>query len=428
MSAHTKSTLDGLFKEVYADKLESLVPDFGILTKKIGFAKAKKTGRDYVKPVKLTNEHGFTYGQGLATLQDIISSDVDDAKVRGNSFTLRAGFSYDAAANMASDRGSFMTATKFKFMAMMESATHRLEQQLIYGGSGLGVADSSQDSVTAVTDTDKVIVPISAASWAAGVWAASEGAFVQLNTVAAGTASAVEGDDGSQTVNKFSIVSVDSANKTITLGTYDATEAAALVVEIEAADYNVFWYGSKGNEMVGLRSVVSNTGTLYGIAGASYSLWQGNTYAVGAANLTLKKVYSGVNMAIGKGLNEDITCLVSPATFATMANDEAALRRYNAQEKTGKRGVEGIEYQGPSGKITILVHPFVREQEAIAFPIAKAERIGATDLTFNTPGKGDEMFQQMPTATGYECRLYSEQSIFLPCPAKSILFTGISNA
>lgn len=49
MSAHTKSTLDGLFKDVYGDKLDSLIPDFGILTKRIGFSSAKKTGRDFVQ-------------------------------------------------------------------------------------------------------------------------------------------------------------------------------------------------------------------------------------------------------------------------------------------------------------------------------------------------------------------------------------------
>ena len=428
MSAHTKSTLDGLFKEIYADKLDSLIPDFGILTKKIGFASAKKTGRYFIKPVKLTNEHGFTYGSGLATLQDIISSDVDDAKVQGASMTLRAGFSYDAAANMASSKGSFMSATKYKFKAMMESATHRLEAQLLYGGDGLGIADSSQDSVTAVVDTKNVVIPITVASWASGIWAGSEGAYVSLHTTAADVASAAEGGDSSNTVNKFEIASVSSADKTITVVTKDGTEAAALVVEIEAADYNIRWYGAISNEMVGLRSIISNTGTLFAVSGASYSLWQGNTYPVGAANLTLQKIYSGVNMAVGKGLMEEVVVLVSPATFATMAADEAALRRYNAESKKGKNGFEALEFHGPSGKIEVVVHPMVREQEAMAFPIKRAERIGATDLSFNTPGRSDEMFLQMASSTGYECRLYSEQALFLPCPAKCVLFTGISNA
>jgi hypothetical protein len=133
-------------------------------------------------------------------------------------------------------------------------------------------------------------------------------------------------------------------------------------------------------------------------------------------------------MAVGKGLLEDVVVLVSPATFATIAADEAAFRRYNAASKKAQNGFENIEFYGPNGKIEIVVHPMMRELEAMAFPIKKAERIGATDLTFKTPGRGDEMFMQLHDATGYECRLYSEQAVFLPCPALCVLFTGISNS
>jgi hypothetical protein len=63
----------------------------------------------------------------------------------------------------------------------------------------------------------------------------------------------------------------------------------------------------------------------------------------------------------------------------------------------------------------------------MAFPKSKLERIGSTDLTFKTPGREEEMFQQSATQTGYEVRLYSEQSIFLPCPSFCVLFTGILN-
>lgn len=48
--SQTKLALDGLYKDIYADKMDSLVPDFGILVKMIKFNPSKKTGRDYVKP------------------------------------------------------------------------------------------------------------------------------------------------------------------------------------------------------------------------------------------------------------------------------------------------------------------------------------------------------------------------------------------
>lgn len=399
----TKAALDGLFKDVYADKLDSLIPDFGILTKKIGFSSAKKTGRDFVKAVKLSNEQGFTYGSGIQTLSSIISSDVDDARVRGSSLTLRTGFSYDAAANMTTSKGAFIEATKFKFMSMMEASTHRLEHQMLYGGHGLGDIASANDGADTFVVSD--------ATWSVGAWAGQEGAELEIYSA-----------DGLTNRNigaNVSITSVDASTKTISLSTADLSTVVAT---------DVVWFkGAKDNEMTGLKSIVANTGTLYGVNAASYSLWAGNTSAVGG-NLTLRKIYDGLVDPVGKGLMEDVICLVSPATFAVLANDQASLRRYNTAPKRAENGSDSIDFHGANGKIEIVIHPLVREGEAMAFPIKRAERIGSTDITFNTPGKGDEMFQQLANETGYECRLYSEQSIFLPCPAKCVLYTGITNS
>ncbi len=413
-TGHEKSTLDGLFKDVYGDKLDSLVPDFGILTKKISFSTAKKTGRDFVAAVKLSNEHGFTYGAGLKTLTGAISSNVDDAKVRGSSFTLQTGFSYDAAANMvAGGKEAFISGTKFKFMAMMEAATQRLEQQLIYGGLGLGIMTDSTNVNATTTD-----LLISAVSWAPGSWAATEGAQVDVY-------------NGNTKVNvngPLVVVSIDAVSAQKKVQVSGASADITLVDALAAGSYTVKYTGSHDNEMVGLRSIAASTGSLYGVSG-SYGLWKGNSVALGSnENLTLKKIYQGLVPSIGKGLMEDVTVLVSPATFATLANDEASLRQYNTQSKKAERGFGEIEYTGANGAIVVLAHPMAREGEAIAFPIARAERIGSTDLTFKTPGREDEMFLQMPTQTGYECRLYSEQAIFLPAPAKCTVFTNISNS
>ncbi len=405
-AAYTKSGLDGLFKDVYGDSLENLRPDFSILTQKIGFKEAKKTGRDYVEAVQLTHEHSVTYGAGLQTLSDIIVAQVDDAKIRGSAMTLRTAFSYEAAANMVSDKGAFIDATKFRFQNLMESASQRLELQMLYGSSELGVVASVVDGSDTVT--------ISAASWGPGIWSGMEGAPISIYSAA-----------GALRVHT-AVVGVDAATKTLSVTA--ATDLSAVI----ATDRIVF-KGALGNEMTGLRSILS-TGlvgggtSLYGISAANYGLWKGNSAAVGGVNLTLRKIYDGLVPAIGKGLMEDVVCLVSPATFATLANDEAALRRYVAKTGKGDRGVDKIDFLGASGNVEIVVHPMMRESEAYAFPIKRASRIGASDLTFQTPGYKGEMFQQLADQTGFETRLYTEQSIFLPCPAKTTIFTGIVNS
>lgn len=407
-------------KDVYGDSLDDLRPDFTRLLKEIPFREAKKTGRDFVQPVMLTQEQGFTYGQGVQTLVTSIDADGDDAKVRGNSLTLRTTFSYDAAANMASSKGAFITATKYRFKNMMKSASARLESQILYGGisgGGLGIT-----SGTANASSTSTVATFTAATWAPGIWSGAEGATLDIYNTG--------GPTKINTNAVLSITAIDHANKAITVSG-NAADIAAIdaFATNTGAGLTFFWAGAYGKEMVGLRSIASNTGSLYGIAGGSYSLWQGNTFAVGGADLTLKKVLQGNAVAAAKGLMEDSVVLVSSKTFANLANDQASLRRYSGEVKKATDGFAYIQFYAPSGVIDIIPHPMVKEGEAISYPKKRAERIGASDITFNTPGgEGGEMFKHLANETGYEVRLYSEQAIFLPAPAECIYFSGIVNS
>ena len=400
--ANTKSTLDALYKDVYGDSLDNLLPDFSKLLKSIPFREAKKLGKEFVQPVKLTHEQGFTYGAGLQTLADGIDADNKDARIAGNPLTLRSSFSYDAAAAMASSKGSFVSATKYRFSAMMESATTRLEAQILYGSDSLGAVDSADDGA------DSIVV--SSESWAPGIWSGAEGAEIDIYDVTKTTLRV-----------SAAIVSIDHDTRTIEL-------AAGTDLSTVVATDVVLFKGSKDNEMVGLKSIVSNSGNLYGIDGSQYSLWRGNTVAVGG-NLSLLKILQGNAKAAAKGLMEDTCVYVSSKSFASLANDQASMRRYRGEVKKAVDGFSFIEFFAPSGVIEVIPHPMVKEGEAISFPKGKCERIGSTDITFNTPGgEGGEMFKQLANQTGYEVRLYTEQAVFLPCPAKCVFYSGINNS
>lgn len=55
-------TLDGLFKEVYADSIKDLIPDGLKLLSKISFSKQDQSlGNLYHQPVILGMEHGVTF-------------------------------------------------------------------------------------------------------------------------------------------------------------------------------------------------------------------------------------------------------------------------------------------------------------------------------------------------------------------------------
>ena len=56
------------------------------------------------------------------------------------------------------------------------------------------------------------------------------------------------------------------------------------------------------------------------------------------------------------------------------------------------------------------------------------KRIGATDLTFRLPDRGDEFFLHLPQHAGYELRNYVSHALFTKAPAKSILLKNIELA
>lgn len=57
--SNTVTTLNGLFKNVYGDKVKNLIPDGVKLVNMIGFSKQDSLGAYFVQPVVLGHEHGI---------------------------------------------------------------------------------------------------------------------------------------------------------------------------------------------------------------------------------------------------------------------------------------------------------------------------------------------------------------------------------
>lgn len=420
-AANTKASLDALYKTVYGDTLEKLVPDFAIIQQRIKFDTAKKNGRKFETSLSLTHEHGFSYGNGLVTLEEAVNAENQPVEVTGSPFYLRSVFTYDQAAAMVSGgKGAFISNTEYRLYKMKTSAAYRLELQLLYGESGNGRTNSDEDAVTSVVNTSQVVIPLRESSWSAAIWSGAENAPISLFLSSDGSPIA------GVTPNKFKVISVDTDEKTLTIQAANATDAGNIVAAVEAADHDIFWYGAKGNEMTGIKSIISNKSTLFGLDGTRYSLWQGNTYNADGP-LTFKKVLQAIDKAVAKGLMDDVVVLTPSAAYTSMADNEAAFRQYTNQ-KGGKVevGPEGITFRASNGKAEIMPHPLLKSGHAMVLPLNEFKRIGASDLTFKTPGKEEEMFLHLPTQTGYECRLYSDQAIFSTCIAKCVEITGIT--
>jgi len=419
--ATTVANLNGLFKEVYGDDYIDLVPESAKIVKKVPFVPAdKEEGNQYHQPVILSYEHGVTYAAadaGAFALNDAVAMQMGDAQIKGAQILLRSALPYDVAAK-ASSKGkkAFAKATELIVENMLESVTKRLELSYLYGGSVTGIGNPT---TSANVDATHTVITISLLTWSAGIWAGLENATIDVLD-----AGAVVNTTGAVTID-----SIDLDARTLTVSAVAGDITAIDGVTFTTADAIVF-RGALAAEMSGIDKIIVNAGTLFNISAATYKLWKGNTYSAGSAALTFGKVLIGIAAPVLRGLQEDATLYCNPKTFADLSDDLAALRMYDQSFKGSQLsiGSESIKYFTQAGVLEVVPHLFVKEGEAFVLPMKRVKRLGAQDVSFKTPGRGDEIFDHLSGNAGFELRVYTDQACFIECPAKCLKITNIVNS
>ncbi len=418
------SQLNGMFKEIYADKVNNLIPDVALLTKMIPFNDATKIGNTYNQPVKLTSSQGVTYAgadAGAFALNQPVALTTKNAQVQGTQMVLRDRISYDAAAKAShGSKKSFVETTRFTVDTMLETMTKRLEISMLYGGSGI-----SNCATSANTNSTTTVITMTTADWAVGIWSGLENAVINFYT--SNTTLVSSGVDAN-----FSVSSMDVDNRSVTVtGTATGITALDSAILGNANDVAVYFLSAFGNEMSGLNKIITNTGSLFGIDASVYNLWKGNSH-VASGTLTLSDIYAATSKAVGRGLNEDVYCLVNPNTWKDLNSDLAASRVLDSSYSSSKNtsGQEAITYYGQNGKIDILSHNCIKEGDAFIIPMKKIKRVGAAEISFK-PFAGpssDTFFLELQDNAGYELRTYTDQAIFVESPARTVKITGFVNA
>lgn len=413
---NTVSTLNGLFKRVYADKLINLVPENTKLYNMVPFEQSEKLGDSYRQPVVVQQEQGFTYGGsgGSAfTLKEAVAGETKDANVKGYENVMRSKISYGVASRSATSEAAFEQGTKLIIANMLRSFAKRLEISLLYGQKEIGLVNANTSSVSTLVISD--------ASWAPGIWNALEGAKVEVYSADLQT---------DRTSGARTITAINLETKTITL--------SGAVLSLTAGDRVLFdgaYASAAWNEMMGLHAIMAAYGDgvtdLFGINPVSYNVWRSTVYSAGSADLSFQKIQAAVAQGCGRGLDEDVVCLVSMRTWAKLCTDQAALRMYDSSYSRGvaENGSEAISFYGQNGKIEIQPSAYVKESLAMLFPKSSLMRIGSTDITFKLPGaENDKFFRELDGAAGFELRAYCDQSLFTPTPNKLILINNIVNS
>lgn len=424
VSTQTVQSLDQFTKQLYADKVQDLVPDFELLMKGIPFVTAEKqAGGDYVQPVILSRDHGVTFhgkNDAQLKLEAPIAAIIDSASIRPSAMTMRAMLSYTSASRLTGGPRAFVNGTSYIVESLVQSFAAIMEQIHWYGGMGLGRVTPTAPQIAA----NQLV--IANAEWAPGIWVGGEGMLLDVYTTANVKVASVE------------VTQVDITNKTLTV-----SSAAALTA---ATEYVLYRKGSFGLESVGAHSILNNSTNLFGIDAAQRKLWEANKYPVGGA-LSFQKVSEGISRAYGRGLLGKMKLYVSNITFSSMFpdfNTVKSVASFSATEsknpyasrnfsdasstKTLEHGVNAIKFYINSVEVEVIASPYVKEGYAFGMSEEGWVRVGSRDLSLGTPGMPEGSYwMQAQDYSALELRAFTDQALFCSKPARQILFTGISN-
>jgi hypothetical protein len=404
------ASLNGIYKEVYSDKIQDLIPDGTKLLNMIKFAGAEKAlGNLYHMPAVLGLEHGFTYGGSAGsafTLRAGVSATHEDAQVKGSELVLRAYLSVGAVSR-SKTKSAFVQASKHVVENMLKSFARRLEVQLMYGQAdgGIGVIESVTGLVIKIEDHE----------WAAGIWSGAEKMPIEIRS------------SGGTLRGEAIISSVDLDSKEITI---DAVPGGTVATDV------IYYASAYGNEFAGIHKMLTNTGTLFNINAGTYSLWKGNLVEVGTnftggeAVLSFAKVEEAVAKGMEKGLfEEDMLVVCNPKSWNNLLTEQAAKRSYDQSYSSSKleQGSKSIMFHSQAGKMEIVSSIFCKEGYAYVLCLKDFMRVGSSDITLDQPGFEGKFVKLLETVNAYEIRSYSDQALFCKSPGKSSLLTFIKS-
>jgi len=417
--ANEVATLNGLFKDQYANKVQDLVPDHVKLYNAVKFDESKKTGDNYVEPVILSLESGFTYGGadgGLFILAEAKEFKMSKATVKARELVLRSAISIGALNRAASNSQSIERAMDLMVGNMLKSIYHRLEIQMFYGQSSLG----SVKTVNTVTTATKTI-EIKDSEWAAGIWNGTSGAAIEIfDTALAAVVTA-----------PIEIVGYSLSAKTVTVKrvdgqVFDATTDALAVGDLIYFKGAVTPHATPSevlkNEFLGIHAISEERVSLFGVSNANEPLFQGSIVDVGAsagapAILSQAKIEEGISAMVEKGLMEEEVCVyVNPKQWDDLLTEQDAKRRHTSPSDSVKSGAREISFFGQNGTIIIKASTFVKEGYSYIVAEKDLKRIGSTEVTFKRPD-GEEFFKLLEGKNGVEMRCITDQALFTSKPS-----------
>jgi len=433
MTQANNAVVTNLFKKVYGNMTDLLPEDYQ-LQRDIPFSQKQRVGESYNEAVVLTAETGITFagsGSDAFGLNPAIAGAVKQATVQPYISVLGSYVPWAVMSRSATTEGAFMQATKHVVKNNIKSHGKFLEIIRWYGQSAeklgyvsyatatyRGVAfTNGTGTLNGVAFTNGVsasakAILLSPGQFASGIWVGMEGAQV------------LQLDSSNAIVAQGKLVGVDADYGFIYV---DFTPVAAS----GTTSHKLAYMGMELNqESIGVKSILTNSSTLFGISTSAYSLWKGNNVALSSVKFTFDRLNTGVSAAVNRGgLESDLYVYVNPRTWGTLINTEAGRRQYDDSYTPGevKNGFEAIVFHSQNGKCIIQSHRMVKEGDAFGLSLQDWSRSGSAEIGFTVPASGSgEVIFPLENQAAYAFRSYSDQYLFCHAPAKSIVFTGIN--
>ncbi len=415
------SGLDNMLKEQYLSKgLQDVRPDFTVLMSTVPFVGgSEKAGSELVWPVVTSREHGFTaLGQNgaIVDLKKATKARTAQAKVVSYPFMGRTQIDNVSISRAKQGPQAFVNALEYKISNLQESFVILNEQELLYGGSGLGkVASVSVADLGAVAGSTSGVITLDESEFADHVWIGCEDMELEIVD---GPVLLVTGYDIEARTISVSVVSTGTN-------------------PVAAADL-LHRNGFRENVGPGLQTIFSQTsGSLLGINQATNPLWRVNQ-ASGTGLLSFEKVADAVAKAVGRGLAEKLTLHVHPLVFASLMPDFNTLKASGSDYKSRifttssevkkmEHGVYGITFIVGSVEVVLVANPFIKIGHAFGVADGELMRCGSTDITYKIPGEEQEKyFHRLPDVAGLELRVFSDQALFSVTLNKHLHMSGIA--
>lgn len=421
----TVASGSGLLKTVFMEGMTDALPDNELITKIIGYGKSEKIGAQFQSSVNLSYGHSVT---AMGDKDQNMNLGVPVVIPIQNAYATSYVFVYrDIISNTLMQRAvssgpqAFESATAVTFERAKKSFTKIQEELMNYGTLGIG------QFTAATADLNNSQVTILLAEWAPAIWIASKDMPIDIYTSA-----------GVKVLSTTVTAMADLITRKLTLSSVSGLS--------DGTTYTIFRQGFRGLEAPGLQSILTNATSLFGIdATGTFDLWTPNIYSVSSAALIFSKVARGVASFRPKGLNKDLTLVISEDAFPDAIPDynttvqtnttpgPRTSRYFQGEGDTMKlvHGTSDLTYHINTTSVKIESSPYQKNGYAPLIESDSLMRIGSNEklFTFQELGGagGQEYFRALENMNAYEFRLVSDVALFTTERNKSMIFTGIVN-